>query len=463
VITLDEIDAAAIALDIGVANVERDYLFGWLIAGLYQESGLGQTLVLKGGNALRKGYLPLARFSEDLDFGSPEPIDGDELIAQLNDVCRLVEARTGVAFELDRNRIVDHHAIDSDRQVYKVRLYFKDFAGQGPHITLKIGVDVIEHDRLYLPVQTRGLIHQYSDAGDCATDIRVIKLEEALADKLKCLLQRRYCYDLFDAVYAIFVAQALDVDRAEIVRVFLKKTIFEPSPGAAKNLLLGLPFELFRGFWGKVVCPSPSRMTFDDAVAQLATGLEALFAPFGDGRQFEGAFFPAELRNPILEAGSERKLLELRYGGVTRVVEPYALTFKRRQDGLAREYFYGYDRTRGPSIKSFVAGKIESLTVTEEPFEPRYDIELAKAGDAESTGYFARPHGSAQRPRSLSSYRLPSLSPRRRRPATGLGVTYKIACPYCGKRLNRSQFSTSLNAHKNQYGTPCPGRVGYPV
>ena len=165
-------------------------------------------------------------------------------------------------------------------------------------------------------------------------------------------------HDLFDAVYAIFVAQELDVDQAEIVRVFLKKTIFEPSPGAAKNLLLGLPFELFRGFWGNAVCPSPSRMTFDEAVTQLATGLEVLFGPFGYGRQFEGAFFPAELRNPILEAGSERKLVELRYDGVTRLVEPYALTFKRRQDGLAREHPDGYDRTRGPSIKSFVAGKI---------------------------------------------------------------------------------------------------------
>jgi predicted nucleotidyltransferase component of viral defense system len=457
-IPLDELKAAATELDIVVADVERDYLFGWLLAGLFQESRLGESLVLKGGNALRKGYLPLGRFSEDLDFASPESLDGDQLLDQLNDVCRFVAARTGVAFELDRNRIVTHRAIDSDRQVYKVRLYFKDFAELGPSLTLKIELDVIEHDRLRLPVQTRSLIHQYSDAKDCATDIRVIKLEEALADKLKCLLQRRYCYDLFDLVYAVFVAQELDVDRAEIVRVFLQKTIFEPAPGAAKNLLLGLPFELFRGFWGKVVCPSPSRMTFDQAVAQLLTGIEALFAPFGYGRQFEGAFFPADLRNPILEAGSARKLLELRYSGVTRMVEPYALTFKRRQDGLAREYFYGYDRTRGPSIKCFVADKVESLAVTEESFEPQFEIELTKAGDAESSGYFARPYGTG-RPRALTTYRPRSPS-RPRRPRAAIGTTFKISCPFCGKRFTRSQYSLTLNAHKNEYGLACPGRFG---
>lgn len=460
-IDIEELNVAATELDIAVCHVERDYLFGWLLTGLFQESKLGQSLVLKGGNALRKGYLPLARFSEDLDFGTPGPVNRDVLLAELNAICRFVAARTGVAFDLDRNDIVDRRAIDTERQVSEARLYFKDFAGQGPHITLKISVDVIEYDRLHLPVQSRQLIHQYSDAADCAADIRVIKLEEALADKLKCLLQRRYCYDLFDTVYAIFVAQELEVDRAEIMRVFLKKTIFEPSPGAAKNLLLGLPFEVFRGFWNKVACPSPARMTFGEAVTHLGHGLEALFAPFGYGQQFAGVYFPAELRNPILEAGAGRKLLELRYSGVTRLVEPYALTFKRRQDGWAREYFYAYDQTRGPSIKCFVADKIESLAVTEESFTPQFEIELAKAGDAGSTGYFAHSSRSGQQSQRLPGFR-PSPRRLRTRPTAGWGMTYIVVCPYCGKRFKRSDLSTRLNPHKNTYGTPCSARIGFP-
>lgn len=38
--------------------MERDFLFGWLLSGLFRESKLGQSLVPKGGNALPKGYLP---------------------------------------------------------------------------------------------------------------------------------------------------------------------------------------------------------------------------------------------------------------------------------------------------------------------------------------------------------------------------------------------------------------------
>lgn len=100
-------------------------------------------------------------------------------------------------------------AVNQEKQVYKARLYFKEFAGLDDHITLKIRVDVTEYDRLHLPVQTRQRIPQYSDAADRAVPIQVVKLEEALADKLKCLLQRRYCFDLFDTVFAIFVANEL--------------------------------------------------------------------------------------------------------------------------------------------------------------------------------------------------------------------------------------------------------------
>lgn len=452
-ITRDEIDEAARELDLSVSNVERDYVFGWLISGIYQATPLGDTLVLKGGNALRKGYFPLTRFSDDLDFSTDRGLDRERLLGQLNDACRFTEDRTGVAFDLDRNVIADERQIDKARRVYKVRLYFKDFANQGEHITLKIRMDVTEYDRLHLPVRSRRLIHQYSDAADCSTDIRVVALEEALADKLKCLLQRRYCFDLFDTVYAIFIARELDVDRSAIMDIFLRKTIFRPSPVAAKNLLLGLPFELYRGFWDRVVCPLASRLSFDAAVQQLSLGIEDLFGPYNQGQHFEAAFFPAEFRNPILQAGQEKRLLEMRYHGATRQIEPYALIFKRRQDGGAREYFYAYDRSgglnSGPGIKSFVATDVQSLTILDEAFEPRFEIELAKAGDADTADYF---RGSPGVHRLIGSPRLS------RRPRSS--AKYVVECSYCGKKFYRQSYSTQLNAHKDKYGNRCFGRFG---
>jgi Nucleotidyl transferase AbiEii toxin, Type IV TA system len=53
-------------LDITV--IEKDYLLGWLLAGIAAHPALSRTWVFKGGTCLRKCYYETFRFSEDLDF-----------------------------------------------------------------------------------------------------------------------------------------------------------------------------------------------------------------------------------------------------------------------------------------------------------------------------------------------------------------------------------------------------------
>ena len=225
---------------------------------------------------------------------------------------------------------------------------FQDFYGNPHTITISVRLDITEFDRIYLPVQGRFLIHPYSDADKCNVKITVQKLEELLATKLKCLLQRRHSFDLYDYVYSVFIKHDIDVDRGEIVRTFLKKTIFEPSPGVAKKLLLDLPFEFLREFWNKcLVCPRQGLIDFDVALITFKQNIEELFGHFRIDTYGAVAFFPAPLRNPIMEAASNLKLLEVVYDGRRRFVEPYSLAFKRRKDGFGQEYFYVYDLTGG--------------------------------------------------------------------------------------------------------------------
>jgi hypothetical protein len=272
-----------------------------------------------------------------------------------------------------------------------------------------------------------------------------------LADKLKCVIQRSHAHDLFDLVYAIFIRNDIEVDRSTLMRVFLQKSIFGPSPLAAKRLLLGAPFDLARGFWSKVIVAAAERLDFDDTVARFRAGVEELFAPYGNQPYGAAAFYPPELRTPIMEAGAKRHLVRMRYDGVTRLVEPYALTFKRRQDGAGQEYFYGYDQTGGligrTSIKMFVNTKIELLEVTDEPFEPRYEIELAKAGDSELSGYFGG-GVAATRPRSSRTSR--SSSSRK----------YRVRCGSCSRVFPRSTRTTVLRPHKDSWGNACRSRRG---
>ncbi len=51
--------------------VEKDYVLGWLLAGIGEHPATRDTWVFKGGTCLKKCFFETYRFSEDLDLRSP--------------------------------------------------------------------------------------------------------------------------------------------------------------------------------------------------------------------------------------------------------------------------------------------------------------------------------------------------------------------------------------------------------
>ena len=375
----EEIDRTSAELGVHTSNVQRDYVFGWLLCAVYSQSQLGQHLVLKGGNSLRKGYFPFGRYSGDLDFSANRNIPTDWLATELNRACEFVRRAAGVQFDTSRTISRAKRGADDDLEIVEARVYFRDFYGQESSMTISVRMDVTEWDRLYLPVQARRLIHAYSDFQECQAELRCVKLEEQLASKMKCLLQRRHVADLFDLIYSTIIHHDFAVNRTEIVSTFLRKTIFQGSPGIAKGLFLDLPLLAFQILWDKyIVCPVRSRIDFNRAGTAFQEFINELFTNVtASQRQVE--FFPSSLRNPIMEAGHTMTLLDIVYDGKRRIVEPYSLTYKMRRDGIAKEYFYVYDRTggsSGPGIKSLVAAKMQRILNTTEVFEPKCPVEI---------------------------------------------------------------------------------------
>ena len=455
-ITKDELQAKSLEFGIHQANVQRDYVFGWVLVGLYTESPLKEVLVLKGGNCFRKAYFPNTRFSHDLDFSTESAVDEASLRGEFNTICQFVQAQSGVVFDLERNRVQLQNEIDDKRRVFDVRLYFKDFYGNADHITISLAIDVTEFDRVYLPVQERQLIHPYSDSSTCVVGVRCMKLEEMLASKLKCLLQRRHTADVYDLVYSIFVNRDIEVNRSEVLSIFFRKTIFERHPGVARQLLLELPLDLLRTAWTKyIVAPVQGVLDFDETLTNFRNVIDELFADQTFIGRGSLAFFPSQFRNPILQAGSEMRLLRVTYDGHSRLVEPYSLRYKRRKDGHAEEYLYVWDRTggrsSGPGLKTFLNGKIQSVEATDDTFEPRFPVELSKAGEYGPSSYFSRPFGGS------SATRRVRIAPLRH------GWRYTVECSYCGRKFKRMRRSTRLNPHKDGYGNDCYGRTGYVV
>src|SRR5262249_47728883 len=104
-ITKEEIDLKGSEFEIHPANVQKDYVFGWVLFGIFTITDLKDSIFLKGGNALRKGYFQSTRFSSDLDFGIPGDIAQDKLLDELNRVCDFIQTKAGVIFVKENNKI----------------------------------------------------------------------------------------------------------------------------------------------------------------------------------------------------------------------------------------------------------------------------------------------------------------------------------------------------------------------
>ena len=70
--------------------LERDYLLSWVLAGSGQVDVFRDTLVFKGGTALKKCYFGDYRFSEDLDFSALRGVPtGDAMEKAVQEACEV--------------------------------------------------------------------------------------------------------------------------------------------------------------------------------------------------------------------------------------------------------------------------------------------------------------------------------------------------------------------------------------
>lgn len=458
-----EIEEKAKQYEINVANVERDYIFGWMLFGIFTLSDLKDEIFLKGGNALRKGYFENTRFSSDLDFGIPGDININVLQTEINKVCDFIQSKTGITFDKEKNKIEEKFTASEtpipDLKVYEARVYFNDFYAGGDHFVIRISMDVTRFDKVILPLQTVDLIHPYSDASQIVCKVRCMKLEEIIATKLKCLLQRQHAPDLFDYVYSIKLLGG-SLNKDEVVKTFVQKTIFGRNPHVVKNILIATPFDYFKQFWSKtVICAKQFIFEVEEAITLFVTDLEIIFQIFPDNGFAQFAYFEPKLRVPIMQAGREQTILKIRYKGSDRTIEAYSLKYLQRKDGRQREYFYGYNCSggSGTGVRCFVAENIERIENTDIKFTPRFPIELSKAGEKPENPYLFDPNrpAKAKRIRSLKSI----FKTKSRKSYTGPKYVYQ--CSYCGKKFTKRSRNGNLNRHKNKNGFQCTGRHGF--
>src|SRR5215813_3043877 len=84
--------------------VEKDYVLGWILAGINAHEELSESWVFKGGTCLKKCYFETYRFSEDLDFTLrvEDHLDEDFLRTTFEEVIVWVTDQSGLAIPADQ-------------------------------------------------------------------------------------------------------------------------------------------------------------------------------------------------------------------------------------------------------------------------------------------------------------------------------------------------------------------------
>lgn len=380
----EEIHKISESLGVPLVNVEKDYVMGWMLWAIYSQSWFSETLVLKGGNCLRKVYFPETRFSDDLDFTALAMPTEQEFKDEINTLCRNVQTKAGITFELGQTRVEEMPTPDEDCKAIDARVYFRGFVGDSSLI-MRVKFDISEFETIVFPPVLRPLLHNYSDSDSCSIDVRAYTIEEVLAEKLRSWIQRTRARDLFDAV-KIIQELGSSISKRRILDAFLRKTLFKGIPRAGRDhLIVDEKFQVAEQAWlMSIICPANAMIVFLRAVELFRQFVEALFQP-GTLSALGIGVGPiptpltrlvTSIREAIIQAGRMHQTILMHYDGKEREIEPYSFRYKVRKDGEGVEYFYGFDRTRGNTIKTFFFSEIQSVRPSGRPFTPRYVVDF---------------------------------------------------------------------------------------
>ena len=455
-----EIIDTASAQSLSPQVVEKDYVLGWILAGIYQHEALAESWIFKGGTCLKKCFFETYRFSEDLDFTLRDPshLDAAFLSAAFADIADWIYERTGIELPAERQEF-DVYANPRGNPSCQGKIPYRGpIAPRGRNIP-NIKLDLTADEHLALAPVRVPIYHPYSDEPDDGIQVSAYAYEEAFGEKVRALAERARPRDLYDVVNLYRNTDARP-SPSVLLDVLRQKCEFKgiPTPRAPADLQ---PHRAdLEGAWdhmlGHQLPALPPVQTFWDALpeffAWLETGIEPEIPAAYQITAGETVLRERTLRLPVsgiarsyLEvirfAAANRLCVDLLYKNETRRIEPYSL--RRTQD--ENIILHAYD-TEKEGHRSYRVDRIQGARSTGQTFVPRYAVELSPAGPV-----IVQP--TAGRAAGVSS---PSRAPRMARRRNEPHHVYE--CPYCRRRFYRKRYNSVLKPHNDKNGYRCSGR-----
>lgn len=239
-VTKEELKKHARNENLDVNTIEKDYMIGWLLAGIYNNESIQNSWLFKGGTCLKKCYFKHYRFSEDLDFTLKHNNHINTIFLEENfkNISSWIYEQCGAEILPNKQKFEIYKNTRGHNSVLGKIYYVGPMRRQRntPCIKLNLTADEI----IVFPPSQTPIYHPYQDNYNNDTTALSYNLEEIFAEKLRALGDRMLPRDLYDVI-ELYCNEDLIPKRNDLLKCLRKKCEFKKIPLPTYELLNGKP------------------------------------------------------------------------------------------------------------------------------------------------------------------------------------------------------------------------------
>lgn len=382
-----EVINAATILKLNPHIVEKDYVLGWLLWGIANHESLGGQWIFKGGTCIKKCFLDLYRFSEDLDFTLivDKPISEDFLKQAFSEIGESIYDQTGIEFPTG-NQSFDIYLNPRGNMSCEGKIGYRGPISPTGKNMPRIRIDLTADECVVLPPIRSSVSHPYSDSPKGGINIQTYTYEEVYGEKIRALTERTRPRDLYDVVNLYRNEHARPA--ASVLRdVIRQKCEYKGIEFPCLADIERRRIELEGGWDSMLTHQLPVLPPIDGFLAELRTffawlegNIEPPSLPPLTGLEGEHVLRGSVFQLPVstqtqanLEsirfAASNHLCVDLTIDNSARRIEPYSLLGGK--DGVL--LLYGLSENR---LRSYPVNNIQTVEITNQAFLPSYRIDL---------------------------------------------------------------------------------------
>lgn len=185
--------------------VEQDFLLSRAVELIFEDTFLGQQVVMRGGTVLHKSHLqPASRYSEDIDLVLVGERPGNHIEKALKRVLKPLLGKPAESFATDVRLAIRNLVMKS--KIIRQKYVYSPHDSTAVIGNLKIEVNINEAKSCFDLVDVPMMV-PISGGGTKNIVVKSYDLDEMLGTKMRALLQREHGRDLYDLWRAWDVSQ----------------------------------------------------------------------------------------------------------------------------------------------------------------------------------------------------------------------------------------------------------------